>query len=72
LAQARYYFPIVNAGALLLMLGMRTLIPARVRPAGQGIFVAALIALNVMVTTAYVLPFTASFGEPLLNWTWGG
>jgi 4-amino-4-deoxy-L-arabinose transferase-like glycosyltransferase len=72
LAQARYYFPIINAAAFLLMLGLRTLIPLRARPAGQGIFVAALIALNVLIVTAYVLPFTVTFGEPILNFNFGG
>ena len=37
LSQARYYFPAINAGALLLMLGLRTLLPGQARPAGQGI-----------------------------------
>jgi 4-amino-4-deoxy-L-arabinose transferase-like glycosyltransferase len=72
LAQARYYFPIVNAAALLLMLGLRTLIPARARAVGQGVVVAALIALNVLITTAYVLPFTVTFDQPILNWNFGG
>jgi 4-amino-4-deoxy-L-arabinose transferase-like glycosyltransferase len=72
LSQARYFFPIVNAAALLLMLGLRTLIPLRARPAGQGIVVAALVALNLLIVTAYVVPFTVTFDEPVLTWTWGG
>lgn len=72
LAQARYYFPVVNAAALLCMLGLRTLVPARLRPAGQGVVVAGLIALHVVIFTAYVLPFTVTVGDPLMNWTWGG
>ena len=44
LSQARYYFPAINAGALLLMLGLRTLLPGRARPAGQGIVFGALVA----------------------------
>ena len=72
LAQARYYFPIVNAAALLLMVGLRTLIPARARSTGQGIVVAALIALNVVIMTAYVLPFTVTFDQPILTWNFGG
>jgi hypothetical protein len=72
LSQARYYFPIVNAAALLVMLGLRTLIPLRARPIGQGLIVAALIALNVTIVTAYVLPFTVTFGEPFLTWRFGG
>lgn len=72
LAQARYFFPIVNAAAILLMLGLRTLVPMRFRPAGQGIVVAALIALNVVIMTAYVLPFTVTFNDPIMPWSWGG
>src|SRR5829696_7025689 len=37
LSQARYFFPAINAGALLLMLGLRSLLPRQARPAGQGI-----------------------------------
>lgn len=72
LSQARYYFPIVNAAALLVMVGLRTIVPLRARPIGQGVFLAALIALNVMIVTAYVLPFTVTFGEPFLTWRFGG
>jgi hypothetical protein len=57
LTQARYFFPVVNAGALLGMLGLRTLIPRRWRPLGQGVIVAALITLNVLLFLQYVLPF---------------
>ena len=60
LTQARYYFPVVIAAALLAMLGLRTLIPAAWRPLGRGIVVAALIALNVSLFVQYVLPFHAS------------
>ena len=72
LAQARYFFPVVNAAALLAMLGLRTLIPTRLRPAGQGVFVGGLIALNIVIMTAYVLPFTVTVGDQFVNWTWGG
>lgn len=72
LAQARYFFPVMNAGVLLLMLGWRSLLPGRWRPAGQGIVVAALIALNVVLMVSYVLPFTVTVEEPVMPWTWGG
>lgn len=72
LAQARYYFPIVNAAAILLMLGLRTLIPERARLVGQGSVLGALILLNIVILTAYVLPFTVSFEEPILRWIWNG
>ena len=60
LTQARYYFPVVTAAALLSMLGLRTLVPTAWRPVGRGIVVAALVALNVSLFVQYVLPFHAS------------
>jgi 4-amino-4-deoxy-L-arabinose transferase-like glycosyltransferase len=72
LSQARYYFPAINAGALLLMLGLRTLLPGQARPAGQGIIFGALVLLNIAIMTGYVLPFTATVDEPTVTWTWGG
>lgn len=57
LTQARYYFPAVNAAALLLMLGLRTLIPRRLHPYGQATIIAALFALNLLIYTQYVLPY---------------
>jgi hypothetical protein len=72
LSQARYYFPAINAGALLLMLGLRTLLPGRARPAAQGVVFGALVLLNIVIMTGYVLPFTVTVDEPLVNWTWGG
>jgi 4-amino-4-deoxy-L-arabinose transferase-like glycosyltransferase len=72
LSQARYYFPAVNAGALLLMLGLRTLLPGRARPAGQGVVFGALVLLNIVIITGYVTPFTVTVDEPAVNWTWGG
>lgn len=72
LSQARYFFPVVNAAALLAMLGLRTLVPTKFRAAGQGVFVGGLIALNIVIMTTYVLPFTVTVGDSLVNWTWGG
>jgi 4-amino-4-deoxy-L-arabinose transferase-like glycosyltransferase len=72
LSQARYFFPVVNAAALLLMTGLRTIVPARARPAGQGIVVTGLIALNLVIMTSYVLPFTMTVDEPVVTWSWGG
>jgi 4-amino-4-deoxy-L-arabinose transferase-like glycosyltransferase len=57
LTQARYYFPVVNAVAILLALGLRTLIPIRYHPYGQGAVLAAMILLNTMVFTQYVIPY---------------
>jgi 4-amino-4-deoxy-L-arabinose transferase-like glycosyltransferase len=72
LTQARYYFPVVNAAALLTMLGLRTVIPRQARPVGQGLVVAALVALNIVIMTSYVLPFTITLNEPVMSWSWGG
>jgi 4-amino-4-deoxy-L-arabinose transferase-like glycosyltransferase len=72
LSQARYYFPAVTAGALLLMLGLRTLLPGQARPAAQGVVFAGLVLLNIVIMTGYVMPFTVTVDEPAVNWTWGG
>ncbi len=57
LTQARYFFPVVNAVAILLALGLRTLIPTRYHPYGQGAVLAAMILLNTMIFTQYVIPY---------------
>lgn len=59
LTQARYFFPIVNAAALLVMLGLRTLIPAACRQPAQGVIVGALLILNVVIFVDYVMPHHA-------------
>jgi hypothetical protein len=57
LTQARYFFPVVNALALLLMLGLRVVIPDRRLVLGQAAIVAGLILLNLVIYTVYVIPF---------------
>lgn len=57
LTQARYFFPVVNAGALLLMLGLRTLIPRDHHARGQIGVAAAMTLLNVVVFAQYVVPY---------------
>lgn len=57
LSQARYYFPIVNAAALCVMLGLRAWIPGRWRLAAQGTVVFAAIAVNITIYTAHVVPY---------------
>jgi len=57
LTQARYFFPVINAATLILMLGFRTLIPQALRPAGRGILLIGLVVLNVYIFTSYVVPF---------------
>lgn len=57
LTQARYFFPAMTAAAVLLLLGLRTLVPAPYRRYAQGVFVAGMVALNVVIFSQYVLPF---------------
>lgn len=56
LTQARYFFPVVNAAALLLMLGLRTLIPRRFHHYGQAAVFAAMLLLNLLIFTQYIVP----------------
>lgn len=57
LTQARYYFPAVNAVAILLALGYRALVPARyLTVAMAGLFL-TMIALNLVIYTAYLMPY---------------
>ncbi len=57
LTQARYFFPVINALAILLMLGLRSTIPRRWHPIGSAMLVTALVVLNVFVVTSYVIPY---------------
>jgi hypothetical protein len=57
LTQARYIFPVAAASALLAMLGLRALVPARwLRPAA-ALVVAALAAFNLALLIGAVLPY---------------
>ena len=57
LTQARYFFPMIPAAAVLLMIGLHAIIPARGRTYAQVIVVVALVALNVYIFSAYVVPY---------------
>jgi len=57
LTQARYYFPAINALAMVTMVGLRTLLPERWRRYGQATIVAALVLLNLVIYSAYVIPY---------------
>jgi hypothetical protein len=57
LTQARYFFPVVNAIAILWALGLRTVLPIRFRPAVQGLVVSSLVLLNLVIYTKYVVPY---------------
>jgi hypothetical protein len=63
LTQARYYFPMIVPAALLLMLGFRSWFPHRWLPyVGATIFL-GLVALNVIIYSAYVIPFWPGFAD---------
>ncbi len=57
LTQARYYFPAINALAILLMLGLRVVIPEERLVLGQAGIVAGLVITNLVIYTVYVIPF---------------
>lgn len=57
LTQARYFFPIVNAFAILVLVGARTLIPLRLQPIGRALIVSGLVFMNVIIYTRYVIPY---------------
>jgi 4-amino-4-deoxy-L-arabinose transferase-like glycosyltransferase len=57
LTQARYFFPAIIAYATIIMLGLRTVIPVSWHRYGQAAIVAALILLNVLIYTQYVIPY---------------
>lgn len=56
LTQARYFFPVVNAAALLTMLGLRTIIPVSIHRYAQGVIFGALLVLNIVIFVQYVFP----------------
>jgi 4-amino-4-deoxy-L-arabinose transferase-like glycosyltransferase len=57
LTQARYFFPAINAAALLLMLGFRTLVPERALRYAPFALIATLILLNGVIYVQYVIPY---------------
>ena len=57
LTQARYFFPIVNAFAILVLVGARTLIPLHLQPIGRAVIVCGLVFMNVIIYTRYVIPY---------------
>ncbi len=57
LTQARYFFPVINALAILLMLGLRSILPVRWHPAASTVLITGLVVLNVFVVTSYVIPY---------------
>lgn len=61
LTQARYYFPMIVPGALLMMLGIRSWFPRRWLPyVGASVFL-GLVVLNIVIYAGYVIPFWPGF-----------
>ncbi len=57
LTQARYFFPMLPAAAVLVMIGLHTLARGRARIYAQIFVIAGMLALNIYILTAYVLPY---------------
>lgn len=57
LTQARYFFPMVPAVSVLLMIGVYWLVPVRARGYAQVLIVAALVGFNLYLYSAYVIPY---------------
>jgi 4-amino-4-deoxy-L-arabinose transferase-like glycosyltransferase len=62
LTQARYYFPAIVPAAILFVLGLRAILPRRWHPYAQAGLVLGLALLNVVIYSAYVLPFWSTAG----------
>lgn len=60
LTQARYYFPAINAAAILVMLGARSWFPAKWLPYVAAAIFVALIALNFVIYTEYIIPWSTT------------
>lgn len=57
LTQARYAFPVAAATGVLLMLGLRALIPARYARPAAAIAIALFAAFNFVVLSQLVIPY---------------
>ena len=57
LTQARYYFQALVPLAIIMMVGLRQLLPENWRPYGAGGVLVAMVALNVVIYTQYVIPY---------------
>lgn len=63
LTQARYYFPMIVPASLLMMLGIRSWFPRHWLPyVGAGVFL-GLVVLNILIYSAYVIPFWPGFTD---------
>lgn len=63
LTQARYYFPMIVPAAILFMLGFRSWFPQKwLSYVGAFVFL-GLVALNIIIYSAYVVPFWPGFTD---------
>jgi 4-amino-4-deoxy-L-arabinose transferase-like glycosyltransferase len=67
LTQARYYFPAIVPAAILFVLGLRAIIPRQWLPFAQAGFFLGFAILNVVIYTAYVLPYWSTVGVDPVN-----
>ena len=61
LTQARYYFPMIVPGAILLMLGFRSWFPRKWLTYVGAVIFLGLVSLNIIIYSAYVIPFWPGF-----------
>ena len=57
LTQARYFFPSVIGATLLVLFGLETWIAPRHRHLAAGVLVLGMVALNVLIYAAHVVPY---------------
>ncbi len=62
LTQARYYFPAIVPAAVLFVLGLLSMLPRRWHPFAGGVLLLGLAVLNVVIYSAYVLPYWSTVG----------
>ncbi|MGC4192726.1 MAG: glycosyltransferase family 39 protein [Thermomicrobiales bacterium] len=58
LTQARYFFPSITAGAILMMLGIRSWFPPKWLPWVQVAIFVGLLVLNLVIYSEYVVPWS--------------
>ncbi|MEZ4625149.1 MAG: hypothetical protein R2843_10255 [Thermomicrobiales bacterium] len=57
LTQARYFFPMIPAASVLVMIGLHTIAVGKARVYAQVLVIAGMLAVNIYIFTAYVLPY---------------
>ena len=63
LTQARYYFPMIVPAAILFMLGIRSWFPRTWLSYVGAVVFLGLVAINVIIYSAYVIPFWPGFTD---------